>query len=98
MDNNHVNVEYLADQVDIIASNTEHIYNERMNTRRKLRNIAIGELMFFINQELKFSGYPGYYADNKQVMAFDKEHFGDLEKVLDILEGYIMETRKERNA
>ena len=95
MDNNRINVEYLADQIDMVASNEENYYFERLNTRRKIRNIAIGELMFFINRELNFSGYRGYYATNEQVMKFDKEHGGDLEKVLDILEDYIKTTREE---
>lgn len=95
MNDDRINVEYLADQIDILASNTEMYYFERLNTRRKIRNIAINELMFFINTELKFSGRCGYYATNKQVMKFDKEHGGDLEKVLDILEGYIRTTREE---
>lgn len=95
MDNNRINIESLADQIDILASNTEMYYTERLNTRRKIRNIAINELMFFINTELKFSGHSGYYATNKQVMKFSQDHGGDLEKVLDILEGYIQTTREE---
>ena len=46
MNNNHINIESLADQVDVLASNTKTYYYERLNTRRKIRNIAIGELMF----------------------------------------------------
>ena len=88
MNNNRINVESLADQVDVLA----------VNTRRKPRNIANDELMFWINTELKYNGYAGYYATNKQVMKFDKEHGGDLEKVLDIIEGYIITTREEYNA
>lgn len=95
MNNDHINIEYLATQVDVLAVNTRSYYEERMNTRRKIRNIAIGELMFWINTELKYSGYPGYYATNAQVMKFDREHGGDLEKVLDILESYIAITREE---
>ena len=95
MPNNHINIESLADQVDVLAVNTRSYYEERMNTRRKVRNIAIDELMFWINTELKYNGYEGYYATNKQVMKFDREHGGDLEKVLDILESYIAVTREE---
>ena len=95
MNNDHINVEYLANMVDVLAVNTRSYYEERMNTRRKIRNIAIGELMFWINTELKYNGYEGYYATNKQVMKFDREHGGDLEKVLDILESYIATTREE---
>lgn len=98
MNNNRINVASLADQVDVLAVNTRHYYDERRNTRRKPRNIAIDELMFWINTELKYNGYAGYYATNKQVMKFDKEHGGDLEKVLDIIEGYIITTREEYNA
>ena len=95
MNNNTINVESLADQVDVLAINTRNYYEERLNTRRKIRNIAIDELMFWINTELKYSGYPGYYATNAQVMKFDREHGGSLEKVLDIVEKYILITREE---
>lgn len=95
MNNNHINIESLADQIDVLAVNTKNYYLERLNTRRKTRNIAIAEMMFWINTELKYNGYAGYYATNKQVMKFDKEHGGDLEKVLDIIEKYIIITREE---
>ena len=95
MNNNHVNIEYLADQIILISDNESRLYHERFNTRRKTRNIAINELMFFIDTELKYSGYPGYYATNKHVTDFSKEHGGDLEKVLDIVEENIERTRKE---
>lgn len=95
MNNNELNIEYFADQVDIIASNTKFLYDDRFNTRRKLRNIAISEMMYFIDQELYFSGYEGYYATSKQVMKWDQEHGGGLEKVLDILEECILREREE---
>ena len=95
MDNNRVNVEYLAEQITITAENEAHLYEERFNTRRKTRNIAINEMMFFINLMLKYNGRRGYYASNAQVMKFDREHGGDLEAVLDIIEAEIIETRNE---
>jgi len=95
MNNNHLNIGYFAEMVIIVSDNESTLYKERFNTRRKTRNIAINELMHFINSELKYSGYDGYYATNKQVMDFDKEHGGDLEKVLDIVENNIITTRKE---
>lgn len=95
MNNNRINIEYLAEQVMIISDNEYMLYKERFNTRRKIRNIAINELMFFIDTELKYFGYPGYYATSKQVIDFSKEHGGDIEKVLDIVEKNILETRKE---
>lgn len=96
MQNNHINIEWLADQIMLYTDNERRFYEERFNTRRKTRNIAINELMYFINSELKYSGYVGYYATNKQVMDFDREHAGDLEKVLDILEQNVIETRKNK--
>lgn len=95
MENNHINIEYLAGEIMILSDNTRKLYDERFNTRRKVRNIAINEMMYFINTHLEYSGYPGYYATSKQVIDFDKEHGGDLEKVLDIVEENILETRKE---
>lgn len=96
MNNNELNIEYFAHLVEITAENTKQLYFERFNTRRKIRNIAINELMYFINQELKFSGYENYYASNKQVMKWDQEHGHGLEKVLGLLENSIQETRDEQ--
>lgn len=98
MNNDHINIESLANQIDVLAVNTRRYYEERLNTRRKIRNIAINEMMFWINTELKYNGYTGYYATNKQVMKFDQDHGGDLEKVLDIVVEYIKITREEYNA
>ena len=95
MDNNHINIESLADEIMILSDNTKNLYFERFNTRRKIRNIAINELMFFIDTHLNYFGYPGYYATSKQVIDFSKEHGGDIEKVLDIVEKNIEITRKE---
>lgn len=96
MNDNKLNIEYFAHLVDITADNTEHVYKERFNTRRKIRNIAISELMYFIDRELYFAGYEEYYATNKQVMKWDKEHGGGLESVLDILVDRIQAERNER--
>lgn len=95
MENNHINIESLADEIMILSDNTRKLYEERFNTRRKTRNIAINEMMVFIDTHLEYSGYPGYYATSKQVINFSKEHGGDLEKVLDIVEENIERTRKE---
>jgi len=96
MSNNELNIEYFAHLVNITAENTEELYYERFNTRRKRRNIAINEMMFFINQELYFNGYETYFATNQQVMKWDKEHNNGLEKVLDIVEESIQTTRDEQ--
>lgn len=85
----HLNIESLAENINITAVNDRNQYEEIFNKRRKVRNIAINQLMYWINENLKYSGYAGYYATNEQVMKFDKEHYRDLEKVLDILVDYI---------
>lgn len=95
MSNNELNIEYFAQQVDLIAENTKALYEERFNTRRKVRNIAIEEMLYFIDTELYFSGYENYYCTSKQVMKWDKEHGCGLEKVLDLVESYIRTTREE---
>jgi hypothetical protein len=95
MSNNELNIEYFAHQVELIAENTRHLYEERFNTRRKLRNIAINEMMYFIDTELYYNGYENYYATNQQVMKWDKEHNNGLEKVLDLVEESIRTTREE---
>lgn len=96
MSNNELNIEYFAHLVNVTAENTRFLYEERFNTRRKLRNIAIGEMMYFINTELYYNGYENFYATNQQVMKWDKEHGEGLEKVLDILEESIKATREDR--
>ena len=95
MNNNQVNVGYLAEQIDIFAYNREALHRNRLNTRQKIRNIAINELMQFINTHLGYNGYSGYYATNAQVMKWDKEHENGLEAVLDILVECIETTRNE---
>ena len=95
MSNNRLNVGYFADAVTLFSDNNEMLYKERFNTRRKTRNIAINEMMAFINRELKFAGYTGYYADNKQVMKWDRKHDGGLEAALDIIEANVIQTREE---
>lgn len=96
MSNNILNIEYLAHLISVTADNTEALYNERFNTRRKIRNIAISELMYFVDTELEYNGYSGYYATNAQVMAWDKQHEHGLEKVLDIVTADIIREREER--
>lgn len=96
MSNNELNIEYFAHQVTLHAENNEQYYKERFNTRRKIRNIAISEMMFFINTELYFSGYENFYATNQQVMKWDKEHGYGLEKALDLVVEDIKATREDR--
>lgn len=98
MSDNTLNIEYLAHLISVTADNTQTLYNERFNTRRKVRNIAISELMYFIDMELDYNGYSGFYATNKQVMAWDKQHGQGLEKVLDIVTDDIIREREERGA
>lgn len=96
MNNNEVNAGSLAENIWITAINTRHLYDEiTQNTRRKIRNIAITLLMYWIDENIKYNGHAGYYATNKQVMNFDKNHGGSLEKVLDELTKYIIEEREE---
>lgn len=99
MNNNKVNVEYLAHCINVYAVNgNEALYNEIKTfnpNRRKRRNVAINELMQFVNYELQCAGYKNYYATNAQVMQFDKMHGGSLEEVLDILEELIAAERAE---
>lgn len=96
MSDNTLNIEYLAHLISVTADNTQTLYNERFNLRRKVRNIAISELMYFIDTELDYNGYSGYYATNAQVMAWDKQHEHGLEKVLDIVTADILREREER--
>ena len=96
MENNSVNVESLADNIWITAINNRATYEEIVyNTRRKIRDIAISCLMNWIDENLKYSGYAGYYATNKQVMKFDKEHNNSLEKVLDLIVSWIEIERED---
>ena len=95
MPNNRLNVGYFADAVTLFSDNESNLYQERFNTRRKTRDIAICELKAFVDWELNSAGYAGFYADNKQLMKWDREHGGDLEAALDIIEKNIIQTREE---
>ena len=93
-----IDIEYIAHCIQIVCENDDPtICNEKYNTRRKPRNVAIGWLMHWINTELNFNYGRGYYATNKQVMQWDKTHAGQLEKVLDIITNYIIAERNENN-
>ena len=94
MSDGHVSVEYLAEEIRVLGLNTYYLYEDLMNKRIKDRNVAIRWLMGFIDRQLLYYR-PGYRATNKQVMAFDQEHYGDLEKVLDILEQSVKQEREE---
>lgn len=96
MNNNEVNSEYLAHLVSVTADNTEALYNERKNTRRTPFNIAVSELKYFIDTELKYNGFEGYYCTNKQLMQFDAEHGNTLTEVLKIVEADILTARSEK--
>lgn len=96
MSDNTLNIGYVAELVCITAKNTRHLYEDRFNTRRKIRNIAISELMYFIDRELYFAGYENYYSTSRQVMAWDAEHGFGLEKVLDIVVEDINRDRDEK--
>ena len=96
MNNNEVNVEYLTHLVSVTADNTESLYKERFNTRRKPFNLAICELKYFIDAELKYNGFEGYYCTNKQLMQFDADHNGSLTAVLKAVESDIITARNEK--
>ena len=92
-----IDIAYFAHCVQIVADNNRPTSEEKNNTRRKPRNVAITWLMYFIDTELKFQDHPGYYATNKQVMQWDRSHGGQLEKVLDLVTAYIIDERNENN-
>jgi len=97
MNNNRVNVESLADNIWITMYHDRRTNEEAIhNTRRKPRSVAIEGLMNWINLNLPYYGYEGFYATNKQVMKFDREHGGSLEEVLDELENWIIAERNEK--
>ena len=92
-----IDINYIAHCVVIVADNDRPTSELKYNTRRPARNIAIEWLMYFIKTELYYNFGAGYYATNKQVMAWDKAHAGQLEKVLDIVTEYIKEEQNENN-
>lgn len=97
MNNGRLNTEYLFLQVDIHTTNTKKLYEfMHEKNRMKVRNVAIGLLKSFVNCELRFAGYAGYECTNQQLMKFDKEHGNGLTEVLDMIEAWIIEERKER--
>lgn len=90
-----IDIKYFAHCVQIVADNNRPTSDEKYNTRRKPRNVAIQWLMYFIDTEIKYQDHPGYCATNKQVMQWNRTHGGQLEKVLDIVEKYIVDERNE---
>ena len=92
---NRVDVQTLADEIQIVSTNIQRLYNEMNNRRRRPRAVAIEWLMQWTNQELGFAGHRGFEATNKQVMSYDRQHGGSLEAVLDELEAYIRAQREE---
>jgi hypothetical protein len=92
----HIDIKYFAHCVEIVADNNRDTSEEKYNTRRKPRNVAIAWLMYFIDTELYFNYGRGYYATNKQVMQWDKTHAGQLEEVLDLVTNYIIAERNEK--
>lgn len=91
-----IDIEYIAHVVQVVCDNDgPQICNEKYNTRRKPRAVAIEWLMYWINSEFKYNSRRGYYATNKQVMQWDKSHAGQLEAVLDKVEAYIIAERNE---
>lgn len=92
-----IDINYIAHLVTITADNNRPTSDEKYNTRRKPRNIAISWFMYWLDTELYFNFGRGYYATNKQVLTWDQSHGGQLEKVLDIVTDYIITERNENN-
>lgn len=75
MNNNELNVEYFIHCVQITAENNKPTYDLLYSDKRKKSlNIALEWVLYFIDQELSFSGYKGYTATIKHLQAFEKEH------------------------
>lgn len=94
MSNNNINVEYLADQIDIVCWNEHELYNLVTEKRRRAESIAKNYICSFINIELGFAGYKNYYCTYAQVKKYFKDHGDGLQKVIDILVNHINEYRK----
>ena len=94
-DAGRVDVEWMADAIQLDCMNTERLYRAALDKRRKARSVAVEFLMDFVNNGLKFAGHAGYTATNAQVMRFDRQHGGGLERVLDEVEEYITAYRAE---
>lgn len=96
MNNDRVNTEYLADQIIATCDNDKSLYEmAKENKRMKTRNIAIQWTKFFVDLMLKYNGHRDYTCINQHLMDYDRKHGNDLEKVLDIVEEYIIELRNE---
>ena len=90
-----IDIDYIAHCVEIVADNDRKTSELKLNTRRAARNVAIDWLMYWIKTELEYNHGREYYATNNQVIAWDRSHGGQLEKVLDLVEKYIVEERNE---
>jgi len=96
LDNNGTfDVDYISNEIETVCINTRELYAETINKRRAARSVAIEYLMYWVNCLLRFAGYRGYYATNKQVMNFDRQHGGALDRVLCEIVEYIKAYREE---
>ena len=91
-----VDVDWMTDAVTLDCMNTERLYRAALDSRRRARSVAVEFLMDFVNNGLKFAGFPGLRATNAQVMTFDRQHGGGLSRVLDAVEDYIKVYREDR--
>lgn len=91
---NEFDFEYFANLVIRFGDNFETIYWERFNKDRTTKDLAIFELISFLNFCLKNAEYPEYFATYAQVQEYDKKHGEAIAKALEIIEANIIDTRK----
>ena len=96
MNNNKFNVEYLAEQVEILAENTRSTYELLTNTHIKNNNVALYWLMHFINTEMQYNGFEGCYCTIAQIQSIEKQN-PELITVIESVRDYVIEVRKELN-
>ena len=66
---NRVDVQTLADEIQIVCTNIQTLHNEMNNRRRRPRAVAIEWLMKWTNQELGFAGYRGFEATSEHISS-----------------------------
>ena len=90
MSNDKLNVEYLVENVYILAINTCYIYDKIRNNRVKPLSIAKCAICEFVNEGLKYYGY-NTVCTYKQITNFKR----DIDKVVETLEIMFKDERKE---
>lgn len=97
MDNNRLNVEYLASEIDVCCCNWYDSWNYAVDKKHDPKKVAINWVCTWINWMLDYIGYKRYSCTWQQVKKFNAQHDNGVDKVVDILTENIRNYQIEYN-